>query len=93
MEAKLEEKEIRGLSFKTLVTVVVSTISFVTSILFAYFAIVEKVNALNMQRANDKEVLQITIETLRSKISTLETQTKSLSDRIDYYQRSTQQPK
>jgi hypothetical protein len=79
----LENKEIKGLSVKALVTLIISTVSIVATVLGTYNSLDRKIDDVRQQKISDDRVNEMKITNLEVQIKALEAQNKDLQQQIN----------
>lgn len=79
----LEQKEIRGLSGKTLIALLICTITIVSSVVGTYFSLQGDIRELRLQREGEEKYADLRIRTIEVKMAAIELQYKELSSKYD----------
>lgn len=77
----IEQKEIRGLSVKTLLTIIVCTVTMVSTTLGTYFSIQSSIREIRLEKQGDDKYLDLRLRTIEIRQSALELQLKELQTR------------
>lgn len=72
----IENKEIRGLSFRTLLAMLISTVTIVISIASFYFLLKGDISTINLNKEKDDKYNNL-------RMGIMETQVKELQTRVD----------
>jgi hypothetical protein len=79
----IETKEIRGMSLRTLATLIVCTISICTTVMGSYFSLNSDIKDLKVQKDQDEKYNDLRLRTLEIRVSATEVQYKELSTRYE----------
>lgn len=78
----IEKKEIRGLNLKTLYWIVASSAAMIFTVLFTYFSILGRLNAIEIQKTENDKYNDLRIRTLDLKVSALEVQLDKIESKV-----------
>jgi len=79
----IEQKEIRGLSLKSMYWLLGTTAMIIFTVLFTYFSILNKLATMEVQKVENEKYNDLRIRTLDLKVSTIEVQIQKLEDKLD----------
>lgn len=79
----LEEKQIPGISFKLLLSLIVATASICGTTISTYFALNNKIDQLQLQKVSDDKYNDLRLKTLELSISAVQAQVNSIQEDIN----------
>lgn len=79
----LEEKEIRGINFKLIRAVVISTATIVFTVSFNYFALKSAIEKYRIEGASENRLTDLRLKTIEINLSFLQKQIDAIYIRMD----------
>lgn len=79
--AAIETKELRGVSLKTMYTLVVTTMIICISIYSSYSSIIAKINEIVLTNQSNDKLYDLRLKALEQKITAIEIQLKDLMNK------------
>lgn len=79
----IETREIRGLSIKGLITLIVCTISICGTVIGTYSSLNSKIDTLKIERQSEERITDLRIRTLETQLSALNTQVRQLEAQVN----------
>lgn len=80
----IENREIRGLSYKTGLTILISTITIVVSIVTIYFLLKQDIANIRIEKAKDDQYNNLRMTLIETDIKTLNLKLENLTNQINY---------
>jgi len=79
----IETKEIRGLSFKGLLTILLSTISICGTVVGTYFSLNAKIDTIRIEKVNEDKLTDLRIKTIEAQVEALKTSIETIRAQVD----------
>lgn len=90
MEKSIEQKEIRGISLRNLITLIACTITICTTVMGTYFSLTTNQNNIQkaldevkLQKQNDEKYTDLRLRTMEIRIDNLELQNKEIISKYE----------
>lgn len=86
----LEQKEIRGLSWKALITLIICTASIVGTVLGTYNSLDRKIDDVKQQKISDDRLNEYRLRTIEVQLDATKTQVEALRQQVAENRRTMQ---
>ncbi len=82
----IENREIRGLSYKTGLTVLISTITIVVSLVTIYFLLKAEIGNIRLEKAKDDKYNDMRMNIIETNMKVLDQKIDNLTNQINFNQ-------
>jgi peptidoglycan hydrolase CwlO-like protein len=83
MMNNLEDQQIKGLSYRTFISILVSTIITVSSVVGVYYSLRGDIKDINLQKSADDRYRDLQMQTLQTTINSLQVQVENVRNQVN----------